>query len=96
MWKPRKDAARKTGKSAYVKVIACVHFLGSARALDGMDDRSRMSKQTAGHYIRKFATDIIALYGEQYLNRFKNQDDLNTLADWYESLGFPECIEAVN
>lgn len=92
----RRNAANKKGHSTEVKVLVCLRYLGTARALDDLDDGARLSTESARKYIKHFATDLVRLHGPQYFNRYPNKSELQAIADRYESLGFPGCIGAVD
>ena len=95
IWTQRRNAAGKLGACGEVKILACLRFLGTGRATDDIDDSARMSEESLRQYIKLFCDDIIALYSDIFLSK-PNSNELQQIADDYETKGFPGCIGAID
>lgn len=96
VWGRKTDCCGHRGIDPEVKVLACLRYLGTGRAMDDIDDSSRMSAESVRVYLRHFVEDIEELYGSQYLNRRPTRVELQTIAERYEEADFPGCVGCVD
>lgn len=84
---------RETGKMGLCEVSRVSTLSGIRKSSDEMEDGSRISKETARHFIRQVATNIVALYGEQYENRFQIKMNYRHLQIGMSLLVSPDSLE---
>lgn len=61
--KTRHKAARKVGMLSYIKVLACLGRLRTARPLDDLGDSAEISPETSRQYLKSFYECVMTLYG---------------------------------
>lgn len=95
VWATREDAARKAGIPSQIKVLVCLHILGTGRAFDDVDDSAKMAPETARKYFKLFCRHVVELYGDSFLNRRPSVTQLDKIEQKYAEQGFVGCAGAV-
>ena len=95
-WQTKLNGIGYACKPTDVKLLSCLRILSCGTTTDSLDDATRMSEEIGRQYMRKFLTDVEAIYGGRYLNRRPNEQELNDVERKYRRIGVPGCIGAVD
>uniref|UniRef100_A0A0D3ACU6 Uncharacterized protein n=1 Tax=Brassica oleracea var. oleracea TaxID=109376 RepID=A0A0D3ACU6_BRAOL len=95
LFRQKKDALGRLGLSALQKCTAAIRVLAYGAAADTVDEYLRLGETTTRLCVKKFAEEIIYLFGDEYLRR-PTPADLQRLLDIGEHRGFPGMIGSID
>lgn len=71
------------GIPSYVKVLACYMILAGSGSFDSVDESGRIASETLRKYFYKFIVHVKELYGDIFLNRQPNADEMEAIQEGY-------------
>jgi hypothetical protein len=89
------DAAGKPGASEYQKVTAALRFLAYGTSPDALDEYIRLSEVTISKYVKRFAKNVVDLYGKTYL-RTPTAADIQLHCSKNAERGFPGMFASID
>jgi hypothetical protein len=91
----RRNADEELGHSTILKVIAALHMLAYDIPADLVDDHLAMSGSQAIKCVKRFATAIVRVFGEEY-SRVPNAQDTARLLEFNKNRGFPGMLGSID
>ena len=91
----RYDAAGKRELTPLTKCTAAMRMLAYGVAADCVDEYLKIGASTAIECIKKFASGIIEVFGEEYLRKL-NQADVDRLLQVAETRDFPDMLGSID
>ncbi|XP_017250657.1 uncharacterized protein LOC108221279 [Daucus carota subsp. sativus] len=91
----RVDALGRKGLSPLQKCTAAMRMLAYGVSADAVDDYVRIGESTAIECLKKFVTDVILVFEEEYLRK-PNSNDVWRLLEMGEARGFPGMMGSID
>ena len=91
------DATKKPGLTCLQKCTAAIRLLASGASADSLDEYLRIGESTALFYLRRFRSNIVDLYGGEYLRPPTSAEvahylDINGKRGWPGLFGSIDCM----
>ena len=91
----RNDAVGRKGLSPLQKCTAAMRMLAYGISADAVDDYVRIGETTAIECLKKFVSDVITIFGGEYLRK-PNSNDVQRLLQMGEARGFPGMMGSID
>jgi hypothetical protein len=91
----RRNADEELGHSTILKVIAALRMLAYDIPADLVDDHLAMGESQAIKCVKRFATAIVRVFGEEY-SRVPNAQDMARLLEFNKNRGFPGMLGSID
>ena len=91
----KRNSAKKLGLSSLQKITATFRMLAYGVSGDLINKYVRIGETTALESLKKFVTDVIDVFSEEYLRKPNNEDIARLLA-YGERRGFPGMLGSID
>jgi Plant transposon protein len=91
----RTDCFHQLGLSANQKMLAALHQLSFGYSADACDEYLRLAESTAMESLKRFCSDIVEYFGDEYL-RSPTADDMVRIQHAHSVLGFPGMLGSLD
>ena len=91
----KRNSANKLDLSSLQKIIDALRMLAYGVSGDLIDEYVRIEESTALESLKKFVTEVINVFSEEYLRKLNNEDIAKLLA-YGEHQGFLSMLDSID